>query len=79
LHEKRDTRSDFSELKKIHVEAKNFLGQNERKKKEGGGGGGGGGGCAGPRGLKRSLFRQWNCEKNKGCLGVHGVNNVKGR
>lgn len=25
--------------------------------------GGGGGGCAGPRGLKKSLFRQWNCEK----------------
>ena len=42
MHEKRDTRSDFSELKKIHVEAKNFLGQNERKKKEGGGGVGGG-------------------------------------
>jgi len=78
LHEKRDTRSDFSELKKIHVEAKNFLGQNERKKKEGGGWRGGG--CAGPRGLKRSLFRQWNCEKKKkGCLGVHGVNSVKGR
>jgi len=58
LHEKRDTCSDLSELKKIHVEANNFLGQNERKKR-----GGGGGGCAGPRGLKKSLFRQWNCEK----------------
>ena len=54
LHEKRGTCSDFSELKKIHVEAKSFLGQNEREKKKKRGG------CAGP---KKSIVRQWSCEK----------------